>query len=81
VKLLNGVPNVFDPNGFPTGSSLINAKINVGDANLSNVGSYNPSAPLAVPLSPSWQLTMLGFAGIGFMVYRRRYRGATLSAA
>jgi hypothetical protein len=81
VKLLNGVPNVFDPNGFPTGSSLINAKINVGDANRSNVRSYNPSAPLAVPLSPSWQLTMLGFAGIGFMVYRRRYRGATLSAA
>ena len=29
-----------------------------------------PSVP--VPLHPSWPLTLLGFAGIGFMAYRRK---------
>jgi hypothetical protein len=36
-------------------------------------------APAAVPLHPSWPLTLLGFAGIGFMAYRRRSRPALMA--
>ena len=41
VKLLDGIPNGFDPNGFPTGVSLINAKVNVA-AGLTDVVPFVP---------------------------------------
>ena len=41
VKLLDGIPNGFDPNGFPTGGSLINAKVNVA-AGLADVVPFVP---------------------------------------
>jgi hypothetical protein len=35
----------------------------------------------AVPEPSTWAMMILGFAGIGFMAYRRRNQGAALSAA
>jgi hypothetical protein len=35
----------------------------------------------AVPESSSWLMMILGFAGVGFMAYRRRNQGTALSAA
>jgi hypothetical protein len=34
----------------------------------------------AVPEPSTWAMMLLGFAGVGFMAYRRRHRGAVLSA-
>jgi len=84
VKLLDGVPNVFDTFGFPTGNSLINAKINIGDANLTNITPFDPNAVAANPAVPepsTWAMMILGFVGIGFMAYRRKQNGSALTAA
>ena len=78
VKLLNGVPNSFDPNGFPTGGSLINARLTTS---LTNLAPFDPTATSAVPLHPSWPLTLLGLGGVGFMAYRRRKSKPALMAA
>jgi hypothetical protein len=35
----------------------------------------------AIPEPSTWAMMMLGFAGVGFMAYRRRNKGATLRVA
>lgn len=46
---------------------------------------YGPAldnvAVTAVPEASTWGMMILGFAGVGFMAYRRRHQGAALSAA
>ena len=79
VKLLNGIALPGgDPFGNPTGSSLINAHFNVGNASLSNVTPFNPTVTSAVPEPSTWAMMILGFAGVGFMAYRRRHQSAAL---
>jgi hypothetical protein len=73
VKLLDGIANQFDPFGNPTGNSLLNARFNVGDANLTDLTPFDPTAPIsAVPEPSTWAMLLLGFAGIGFISYRRK---------
>jgi PEP-CTERM motif len=81
VRLLDGVPNDFDPFGFPLpapAGSLINAKINLG---LTNETPFDPNAVVTpgVPEPSTWAMMILGFAGIGAMTYRRRKQTAALS--
>ena len=65
--------------GFTTGSSLINAHINLG---LTDVAHFDPNAVTpAVPEPSTWAMMILGFAGVGFMTYRRRKQSNALSAA
>jgi hypothetical protein len=76
VKLLTGIPNAFDPNGFTTGGSLINAKINVA-AGLTNVTPFTPTQPGGgdnggVPEPAAWALMILGFGAAGAVLRRRR---------
>jgi hypothetical protein len=40
-------------------------------------GTFNVSA---VPEPSTWAMMILGFAGIGFMSYRRRYQASTATA-
>jgi hypothetical protein len=44
-------------------------------SNLSITGEIS-----AVPLHPSWPLTLIGFAGAGFMAYRRKSKPALKAA-
>jgi hypothetical protein len=71
---------LIDPNsGFATGSSLMNAHINLG---LTNVAAFDPiTVTPGVPEPATWAMMILGFAGIGFMAYRRREQASALCAA
>jgi hypothetical protein len=62
---------LIDPNtGFVTGRNLINAHI---DPLLTNVAPFDPNAVTpGVPEPSTWAMMILGFAGVGFMAYRRR---------
>jgi hypothetical protein len=71
VFALSGVPNAFDPNGFPAGQRLIGGTIDTFDG-LTNVAPFNPAVAGAVPEPPTWAMMILGFVGIGFMAYRRK---------
>ncbi|MCK1636032.1 PEP-CTERM sorting domain-containing protein [Bradyrhizobium sp. 157] len=64
---------LVDPNtGFAIGNKLINAHIDLG---LTNVAPFDPNAVTpAVPEPSTWAMMILGFAGVGFMAYRRRNR-------
>lgn len=74
VRLLDGIANAFDPHGFPTGSSLINAHIDIGNANLTNLRPYVIGG--AVPEPAAWALMIAGF-GLAGAALRRR--GANVS--
>jgi hypothetical protein len=70
VFALDGVPTVYDPNGSPTGQRLIGGTIDTLTG-LTNVTPFDPVVA-AVPEPSTWAMMILGFAGIGFMAYRRR---------
>jgi hypothetical protein len=73
VKLLDGVPNAFDPHGFPVPltSSKINANINL---DLTNARPYTPPPPNngGVPEPAVWALMLLGFGAVGSALRRIR---------
>jgi hypothetical protein len=64
-------------NGFPTFSHLVNGHINFA---LSNQQPFTPTVTPAVPEPSTWAMMILGFAGVGFMAYRRRNQMASLAA-
>jgi hypothetical protein len=43
--------------------------------------SVDPTITAAVPEPSTWAMMILGFAGVGFMAYRRRNRSAALTLA
>ena len=60
-------------NGSPTFQNLVNGSINIGDANLTDLGVF---IPRGVPEPAS--LTMLGLGAAGLVGYaRKRRRAAT----
>ena len=63
-------------NGFPTFQHLVNGSLNFS---LTNEQAFTPTVA-AVPEPSTWAMMMLGFAGLGFMTYRRKQKLA-LSAA
>jgi hypothetical protein len=66
--------------GSATGAFAIGAQ---QDANTSQNGSSARSGNLAVATAPeisTWAMLLLGFAGIGFMAYRRKSKPALLAA-
>ena len=69
VKLLSG--------GFPTGSNLINAHIDIGDANVTGGVAYVPTAGPGpggpgIPEPATWAMLIMGFGGVGAIMRRRR---------
>jgi hypothetical protein len=77
VKLLDGIPNSFDVNGFPTGKSLINAHLTTS---LTDLTPFDLPVASAVPEPTTWAMLILGFTGIGFMAYRRKSKPALMTA-
>jgi hypothetical protein len=66
-----------DSFGNPTSfSSLINAHISTGDANLLNP---TPFTPTAVPIPPSLGMFCAALAGLGLMLFRSRRRSNELA--
>jgi hypothetical protein len=65
-------------NGFPTFSNLINAHINIGDANVTGQAPFSPTVPPPPPPPPgvpepaSWALMILGFGAVGGLMRRRQ---------
>ena len=43
--------------------------------------TFGTATIAAVPEPSTWAMMILGFAGVGFMAYRRRNQGAALNAA
>jgi hypothetical protein len=78
VRLLDGTPNAFDPNGFPTGVSLINAKVNVL-AGLTDEAAFIPGIP-EVPLPAALPLFATGLGVLGLLGWRRKRKGAAVAA-
>jgi hypothetical protein len=67
--------NPSDPNGFKTGSRLIGGNIDTFDG-LTGAAPFTPTVG-GVPELSTWAMLLLGFAGIGFMTYRRSRQTAT----
>jgi hypothetical protein len=43
------------------------------------VDSATPTQTAAVPEPSTWAMLLLGFAGVGFMAYRRKLKPASLA--
>jgi hypothetical protein len=60
------------PGGNPDfNTTFVSGYFNIGDAALTGKTSYTPQVA-AVPEPSTWAMMILGFAGVGFMAYRRR---------
>jgi hypothetical protein len=61
----------LNSSGDPVGSSLINAVVNIGNANLTKETPFTPTAPAPVPLPGSFGLLAAALAGL-VLLWRRR---------
>jgi len=52
-----------------------------GGRGLSHTADFTSSIAPAVPEPSTWAMMMLGFAGLGFMTYRRRNKGTAITVA
>jgi len=66
-------------NGFPAFQPLVSGFVS---GPLTNEQSYTPPPPTigGVPEPSTWAMMILGFAGIGFMAYRRKSKPALMAA-
>jgi hypothetical protein len=77
---LNGQP--IDQNGFAR--IIVPNDVRAGRwvSNLVSLEVLNAFSPVAaVPEPSTWAMMILGFAGVGFMVFRRRNQSAAITAA
>jgi hypothetical protein len=79
-------PNMY-PNMFPNGAGggivlelLSNASLFQLEENSGIVGTATFSAVAAVPEPSTWAMMLFGFAGVGFMAYRRKAKSAPMVA-
>ncbi len=70
--------NPSDPNGFRTGLRLIGGTVDTFDG-LTGSSPFTPTVG-GVPEASTWAMLLLGFAGIGFMAYRRKSKPALMVA-
>jgi hypothetical protein len=89
---LNGVPQitgVTDPTGSYNGSILTFFADDAATSHVEQSPGFvdsitiatNLTSTSAVPEPSTWAMMMLGFAGIGFMAYRRKQDGSAFRAA
>jgi len=73
----SGLPTTIDTTGVSGGSALayVNGLNYVAD--IGGVFSFGTIAVTAVPETSTWAMIVLGFAGIGFLAYRRKSQGVT----
>jgi hypothetical protein len=64
----------------PLGNKFINGYVNIGNNSLSGQTPYDPQVA-AVPEPSTWAMMILGFAGVGYMTYRRRKQSTAFIAA
>lgn len=64
----------------PVGPSFINGYINIGDNNVTGQTPFVPQVG-AVPEPSTWAMMILGFAGVGFLTYRRRNQKSARTVA
>ena len=64
-------------NGFPAFNHLVNGSLNFA---LTDQAPFTPTVTSAVPEPSTWAMLILGFAGIGFMAYRRKAKPALMTA-
>jgi hypothetical protein len=73
----------FHPFGADTYSLSVNSPFSISagqnDVHLYGTLSYN-GAVSAVPEPSTWAMLLLGFAGVGFMAYRRKSKPALMAA-
>jgi len=62
----------------PLGHSFVNGYVNIGDSSLTGQTPFIPQVA-AVPEPSTWAMMIFGFAGVGFMAYRRRNQAAALA--
>lgn len=68
------------PGGNPDFSNLfVSGYFNTGNAALTGQTPFTPQVA-AVPEPSTWAMLILGFAGVGFMAYRRRNRATAIVA-
>jgi hypothetical protein len=82
LSIQGGTFSIFlAPGGNDTGGPLVNGFINIGNASLTGQTPFTPAVAGAVPEPSTWAMMILGFAGVGFMAYRRRNNVASLRVA
>jgi hypothetical protein len=73
----NNTPETFNYNGGSFTVSVNDLSISLGDPNIT--GTITLTA--GVPEPSTWAMMVLGFAGVGFMTYRRKRNGLAFSVA
>jgi PEP-CTERM motif len=90
VRLPTAIPgntNTIETQGFPL-AAFFNDTAEFFDANgnltlaftAANTGQWTIQSQSAVPEPSTWAMMLLGFAGIGFMAYRRKSKEALMAA-
>jgi hypothetical protein len=81
--LISGLGDYFYIIPWPNGPMQIATQLKTPDGYYDYYNGQFVASNLsvsAVPEPSTWAMMLLGFAGVGFMAYRRRHRGAVLSA-
>lgn len=78
LKVDGGSFQVFqEVNGNPTGNSLMNGYVNIGNSSVTGGSPFTPTSPTApVPEPSTWMMMLFGFGIVGFALRSRRRRPA-----
>jgi hypothetical protein len=71
--LFDPLPTQTDPNGGNDGLFAFYSPVNCGNCQVaSDFPSFTSFSVSAIPEPSTWAMMLLGFAGVGFMAYRRK---------